>query len=48
MPIQLKKPMAVRLTSTSRSQALRVANTSMNGSPAENPRNSMVTTLGRV
>ena len=48
MPIQLMKPMAVRLMPNSRSHADRVEKTSRNGSPAEKPRNSSVTTRGCV
>ncbi len=48
MPIQLMKPMAVRLMPYSRSQADSVAKTSRNGSPAEKPRNRNVTTRGCV
>ncbi len=39
-------PIIARSTPTSRSQADSVENTSMNGSPAENPRNSIATTRG--
>jgi hypothetical protein len=46
IPTQLKKPMALRLTSSSVNQADRVENTSRKGSPAENPRNSMASTRG--
>ena len=46
MPIQLKKPIVVRLTPISRNQADIVENTSRNGSPAEKPRNSMPITRG--
>jgi len=46
MPIQLMKPIAVRLTPNSRSQADRVEKTSRNGRPAEKPRNRNVTTRG--
>ncbi len=46
MPIQLAKPIAVRLTPNSRSQADSVVKTSRNGSPAEKPRNRKVTTRG--
>jgi hypothetical protein len=48
MPIQLMKPIAVRLTPNSRSHADRVANTSRNGRPAEKPRNRKETTRGCV
>ena len=48
MPSQLKKPMVAVSTPTSASRALRVENTSKNGSPAENPRNSMAITCQRV
>src|SRR5699024_3584119 len=40
--------MAVRETPSSRSQAVRVENTSMKGSPAEKPKSSMRNTVGRV
>ncbi len=46
MPIHEKKPMALRLISSSRSQAERVAKISRNGRPAENPRNSIAITRG--
>ena len=39
MPIQLMKPIAVRVTPNSRIQAERVEKTSRNGRPAEKPRN---------
>ncbi len=48
MPIQLKKPIVVRLTSDSVSQADNVEKTSRKGSPAETPRNNMPITLGFV
>ena len=46
MPIQLTKPMAVRLMPNSRSHAESVEKTSRNGSPAEKPRNNSWTTRG--
>ncbi len=46
MPIQLKKPISVRLMSASRSQIERVEKISRNGRPAENPRNNMASTRG--
>ena len=46
MPIQLTKPMAVRLMPNSRSHADRVEKTSRKGSPAEKPRNRNWTTRG--
>src|SRR5690625_6464475 len=41
-------PISVRDTPASRSQAVSVANTSMKGSPAEKPRNSIRSAEGRV
>ncbi len=46
MPIQLMKPIAVRLTPNARSQADKVEKTRRNGSPAEKPRNSSEITRG--
>ena len=46
MPIQLMKPIAVRLMPNSRSQAESVEKTSRNGRPAEKPRNRKETTRG--
>ena len=46
MPIQLKKPISVRLMSASRSHTESVEKISRNGRPAENPRNSMAITRG--
>ncbi len=48
MPIQLTKPIVPTATPASRNQAERVAKTSRNGRPAENPRNAMPTTRGRL
>ncbi len=46
MPIQLMKPIAVRLTPNARIHADKVEKTSRNGRPAEKPRNRNVTTRG--
>lgn len=48
IPIQLKKPIVDNDTPTSRSHADNVEKTSKNGNPAENPRNTMPITRGRV
>jgi hypothetical protein len=44
IPTQLKKPMAERSTPASLSHADSVENTNKNGSPAEKPKNTIVTT----
>ena len=48
MATQETYPIVLRSTPDSLSQADSVPNTSSSGRPAENPRNSMATTLGRV
>jgi hypothetical protein len=46
MPTQESMPMVARSMPTERSHADSVENTSMNGRPAEKPRNSMANTRG--
>jgi hypothetical protein len=46
MPIQLKKPIVVRVTPASVSHAVNVEKTNKKGRPAEKPKNNIASTGG--